>query len=76
MKDKKSHNYLVPRHFRERHNENPIGLKVFGIEAIKKDDDIGRRFQKLCRQESFWIFTLGSMVPDGMNEDLEIHGVI
>lgn len=76
IKNKKNHNYSVPRHFREHHNGNPTGLKVFGIETIKKDDDAGRRFKKLCRQESFWIFSLGSMVPDGLNEDLEIHGII
>lgn len=76
MKNKKGHNYSVPRHFKECHDGNPTGLKVFGTEAIKKDNDTGRRFQRLCRQASFWIFTLGSMAPVGMNEDLEVHGAI
>lgn len=75
-KNKKCHSYSVPRHFRECHNSNPTGIKVFGIEAIKKDADNGRRFRRLCKQESFWIFTLGSLVPDGMNEDLHIHWAI
>lgn len=76
MKNKKGHNYSVPRHFKECHDGNPTGLKVFGTEAIKKDNDMGRRFQRLCRQASFWIFTLGSMAPVGMNKDLEVHGAI
>lgn len=70
IKNKKCHNYSVPRHFKECHDGNPTGLKVFGIEAIKKDDDTGRRFRRICRQESFWIFTLGFMAPAGMNKDV------
>lgn len=76
MKNRKRYNYSVPRHFKECHNGNPTGLQVFGIEAIKKDDDTGRRFQRLCKRESFWIFTLGSLAPVGMNEDLEVYGVV
>lgn len=69
-------NYSVPRHFREHHNADPSGLKLFGIEAIKKNHDEGVRFQTLCRRETFWIFSLGSLAPGGLNEDLEVHGVV
>lgn len=75
MKNKR-HNYSVPRHFKDCHNGNPTGLQVFGIEAIKKDDDVGRRFQTLCKREIVWILTLGPLSPAEMNEDLEVHGVV
>ncbi|CAJ0966225.1 unnamed protein product [Ranitomeya imitator] len=58
----------LPRHFRLFHNCNPKHLSVRGIEHVQcgiRGGDIKRLLaQKECR----WIFTLGTMVPDGLNE--------
>lgn len=59
-KNKNKYNYSVSRHFKEHHNGNPTG----------------RRFQKLCKRETFWIFTLEYLALEGLNEDLEVHEVI
>ena len=40
-------------------------LQVMGIEIIQRDDAAHER--KL--QESYWIYTLGTLVPSGMNLD-------
>lgn len=68
--------YPVPRHFVEVHQGDPAGMKVFGIESIGRELDIGRRYQRLCKREAFWIFTLGSLAPGGLNEDPEVHKIV
>lgn len=49
---------------------------MFTIRAIAKDLDSGKRHQNLCTREAFWIFTLGSLAPKGLNEEIELHLVI
>lgn len=67
--------YTVPQHFQEVHHGDPVGMRVFGIEAIGGDLDRGRRHQRLCTREAFWIFTLGSLTPGWLNEEPEIHKI-
>lgn len=64
--------YPVPRHFLEAHQVNPAGMRVFGIESIGGELDSGRKHQRLCKREAYWIFTLGSLAPGGLNKDPEI----
>lgn len=68
--------YPVPRHFVEAHQGKPAGMRVFGIESIGGDLDSGRKHQRLCKHEAYWIFTLGSLAPGGLNEDPEIHKIV
>lgn len=68
--------YSVPRHFKEVHESSIDGLKVFGIEAISNGLDSGNKYQILCTRETFWIFTLGTLAPQGLNEESELHNVV
>ena len=65
----------IPKHFKEAHGSEVEGLKVFGIEAIQNGLDSGKKYQILCKREAYWIFTLGSMVPNGLNEEIVLHTV-
>lgn len=75
-KYKKKCNFSLPRHFKEYHNGHPARMQVFGIEEISNDPHNGRRFQRLCKRETFWIFTLCSLARKRMKKDLEVHGVV
>lgn len=43
----KKEKYSVPWHFLQVHNERVEGLRVFGIEAMDKELDKGKRYQPL-----------------------------
>lgn len=74
--EQKKDKHSVPRHFCQAHNGSTQGLELFGIEAIPMSLPEGERFSRLCQRESFWIFTLNSMSPEGLNEELEVHSLI
>lgn len=68
-------NYSVPLHFVDVHNGSTSGLRVFGIETISHDLDNGRKHQSLYNREAFWIFTLGSLAPKRLNEEIELQSI-
>lgn len=68
--------YSTARHFTTHHQQNIADLNVWVIESIPDQFTPAERFQRLCRQETFWIFTLNSLAPNGLNEDIEINTVI
>ena len=74
--EQKKDKHSVPRHFCKAHGGDTAGLELFGIEAISMTLPEGERFAILCKQETFWIFTLGSMSPGGLNEELEVNTII
>ncbi|XP_068127833.1 uncharacterized protein [Hyperolius riggenbachi] len=42
-----------------------------GLEMISKNLHRGERYKKLCERETFWIFKMNALKPNGMNESLE-----
>lgn len=68
--------HSILSYFRDVCDKNPKGLKVFGVEAIVVDCDEGRRYQKLCQREPFWIHQLGSLSLEGLNESLNVHTLV
>lgn len=48
-------------------------LPVFGIEAIPLDFLVGKSIRRLCERETFRIFTLDTLSPYGLNEEIETH---
>lgn len=68
--------YSTARHFTTHHQQNISDLNVWIIESIPDHFSSAERFQCLCRQETFWIYTLNSMTPNGLNEEIEINTVI
>lgn len=68
--------YSTARHFTIHHQQNISDLNVWIIESISDRFTPAERFQRLCRQVTFWIYTLNSMTPNGLNEEIEINTVI
>lgn len=66
----------VPHHFLQIHGGSTQELELFGIEVIPMTMPKGEGFSRLCLRETFWIFTLDTMSPDGLNEELEINTLI
>ncbi|CAI9555659.1 unnamed protein product [Staurois parvus] len=71
-KDKHS----VPRHFLEYHQKSTDGLQVWVLESIHNNLSESDRFKKLCSQETYWIFTLDTLSPGGLNEELDINTIL
>lgn len=68
--------HSVPLHFEYKHRGNTEGLELLGIESIPMSIPEGERFACLSKLESFWIFTLNNMTPEGLNEELEMGTLI
>lgn len=58
--------HSVPRHFKNHHGKNIRCLKVVAIEhnpgGSLTDNE---RFSLLCKRESFWIYKLSTLSPNG-----------
>lgn len=69
--------HSVPRHFLQTHNKDIKCLKVFAIEAIPIGTlTIKERFSLHFRRETFWIYMMGSLLPRGLNKELDIHTIM
>ena len=55
------------------HNSNWESLQYYGIDHVAKWERGGNREQHLRRRESKWILTVGTVQPDGLNADTELH---
>ncbi|KAL2087323.1 hypothetical protein ACEWY4_018382 [Coilia grayii] len=59
----------VARHF-NRQNHSTKDLKYMGIEAVQAPRRGGDRDNLLLKREAFWIYTLDTLIPKGMNEEI------
>lgn len=71
-KDKHS----VPRHFLEFHDQSSIGLRVWILEAIPNTFPPAEWYKKLCERENYWIYTLDTLSPGGLNETIKINTLL
>ncbi|CAJ0941415.1 unnamed protein product [Ranitomeya imitator] len=58
----------IPRHFFQKHDCDESLLKVKGIDVVKMGPRGGDLAKNLAKLECKWIFRLGTMAPDGLNE--------
>ncbi|CAJ0966769.1 unnamed protein product [Ranitomeya imitator] len=58
----------LPRHFRQYHQCNPHGLKIKGIDLVSLGIRGGNAGKVLAQMESRWIYRLGTIAPQGLNE--------
>lgn len=65
--------YSVARHFKEFHQQSSAGMRVWVIEAIPKQLPSAKRYKRLCERENYWIFTLDSLSPGGLNVGIELN---
>lgn len=60
--------YTIARHYRDRNHGSGASFKFIGIERILPNPRGGNLVQKLLKREAYWIYTLNSMEPHGLNE--------
>lgn len=66
--------YAITKHFLEKHPREPINpgnlpIYVIGIENIPDQGSNEKNLQKRLEREQFWIDTLVTFHPHGLNED-------
>lgn len=55
------------------HNQNPSGLKFWGIDHLKPFWRGANLVRGLSKQETQWIFLVDTLSPKGLNVDLDIN---
>ncbi|XP_044132751.1 olfactory receptor 1009-like [Bufo gargarizans] len=68
--------HSLSRHFKEAHGQDPTGLTFVALEKIDKHWRGGNHIERMSRAESKQIFNFGSMIPVGLNAELEIFGFL
>lgn len=68
--------YSVSRHFAQSHGKYASALKVFGLQTISHCYTKGEMFSMLCRQETYWIYKLHSLAPNGLNLELNFTTIL
>ncbi|CAN2390837.1 hypothetical protein PRIEUP_LOCUS874, partial [Pristimantis euphronides] len=63
-----SRNTPVARHVREQHGGNQNVLKFLALELVEPPSRGGDWNNKLLRRELFWIYTLHTLSPAGLND--------
>ncbi|OCT68936.1 hypothetical protein XELAEV_18040245mg [Xenopus laevis] len=67
-----SHSTVVSRHFFDCNNGDVKCLDIQGIEKIEPVYRGGNLMERLLHREAFWIFTLGTRQPAGLNLRFDI----
>ncbi|CAH2329928.1 Hypothetical predicted protein, partial [Pelobates cultripes] len=67
--------HSVPVHCIRCQNFNPSTFSCVGIEKVSLDARGGDLVLKLRQREGFWIHTLKTMQPEGMNVDFDMQGI-
>ena len=64
--------YAMARHYKQANHGSPASLKFWGIEKITPPPRGGDIINKLLCREAFWIHTLNTREPLGLNEELSL----
>lgn len=62
----------VAKHWNLIHFKDTSSLSIQGIEKIVTPKRGGDRFRMLCKREVFWIFSLHTRIPHGLNFEWDI----
>lgn len=63
----------LARHFKKYHGGDPRGMTIKGIYALHLSPRRGDFDKVLMRKEKWWIFTLSSLTPNGLNTEMNWH---
>lgn len=66
----------MAKHFAQYHHGKTDGLKVKGIYVLKLPARRGDFNRVLLQKEKWWIFTLKSLAPLGMNTELNLQAFL
>ena len=64
----KNMDYAMARHYVEAGHGSVASLKFWGIEKIAPKSRGGDIINNLLRREAYWIYTLNTVEPLGLNE--------
>lgn len=68
--------HSVSRHYKERHNSDPSTLHFCALEKVHRGWRGGNHIYNMSRLESRRIFEFNSLIPRGLNAELEIFGFL
>ena len=68
----KNHDTNVARHWNITHCKDISSLTVQGMEKMITPIRGGDKFRNLCRREVFWIFSLHTRIPRGLNFEWDV----
>lgn len=68
--------YAIARHCREKNHGSVVSLKFLGIERISPSPRGGNIVKQLLQREAYWIYTLNTMEPRGLNENLDLSSFL
>ena len=63
----------VSRHFAEKHNKDPKQLTFWGIDKFKKPWRGAHLVRTISQEESQWIHSLNTLVPNGLNVEFDVN---
>lgn len=63
----------LSRHFNEYHRRDPSGLIFYGIDTIKEQWRGGNKKILISQNETRWIHRLDSLVPRGLNVEIDLN---
>lgn len=66
----------LSKHFDEFHQRDPSGLIFYGIDTIEDHWRGGSKKIQISQNETRWIHRLDSLVPRGLNVDIDLRGLI
>ena len=64
--------YAIAKHYAEANHGSPSSLKFTGIERIEMPTKGGDILKRLAQREMQWIYTLNTMIPNGLNDDFSL----
>lgn len=67
----KDHN--VSLHFKLHHDQDPTGLKFWGIDHIEPVWRVSNIVTELSKRETEWIYSVDTLLSKGLNVDLDIN---
>ncbi len=64
--------YAISKHYAEGNHASPSSLTFCGIKKVTIPTRGGDVLKKLSQREMFWIHTLNTMTPNGLNDDFSL----
>ena len=64
--------YAIARHYAKAQHGSAATLKFWGIEKVSPLPRGGDMVNKLLKREAYWIFSLNTVEPNGLNEELSL----
>ena len=64
--------YAIAKHYAQANHGSPSSLRFYGIEQVTMPTRGGDILKKLSQREMFWIYTLNTMTPNGLNDDYSL----